>query len=171
MRNVPLLLILLLAACQNTGSNATQAKSDTLTRATPPAATTPPAGPATTPPSRADTSQLISVMLTSAEDWNRGNLAGFMDSYDDSATMMSHHGLIGKDSMTIHYRQTYFKAGAARQQLSFDAFRITPLAGDYVLLTGRFTLNGNNLPTLSGWFSLVCVHRTTGWKILHDHTS
>jgi hypothetical protein len=94
-----------------------------------------------------------------------------MDSYDDSATMMSRHGLIGKDSMMAHYQLTYFKAGAARQQLSFDQFKITPLAGNYVLLTGRFTLEGNKLPTLSGWYSLVCVRTPKGWKILHDHTS
>jgi len=110
-------------------------------------------------------------MQKSAQDWNKGDLAAFMDSYDDSATMMGHHGLIGKDSMMAHYKATYFKDGAPQQQLTFDAFHIQPLAGDYVLLMGRFTLNGNNLPTLSGWFSLVCVRRPNGWKILHDHTS
>ncbi|HXB05936.1 MAG TPA: nuclear transport factor 2 family protein [Puia sp.] len=145
MKNIPLLLaIVLIAACRDTT-------------------------PAATPPPSA--SRLIDVMQKSAEDWNKGNLAGFMDSYDDSATMMSRHGLIGKDSMMAHYQEAYFKTGAARQRLSFDAFHIQPLAGDYVLLTGRFTLNGNNLPTLSGWFSLVCVRRGNGWKILHDHTS
>jgi ketosteroid isomerase-like protein len=144
MKKIPLLLlpILLLAACQST------------TTSTP-----------------TDTTQLIPMMQKSVDAWNKGDLAGFMDSYDDSATMMTHHGLIGKDSMMIHYRQTYFSAGAARQQLSFDQYQVTPLAGDYVLLTGRFTLTGNNLPTLSGWFSLTCVHRKNGWKILHDHTS
>lgn len=119
----------------------------------------------------ADTSQLIKVMLKSAEDWNKGDLAGFMDSYDDSATMMTRHGLIGKDSMMFHYRQTYFKAGAARQRLVFDQLQIKGLVQNYVLLTGRFTLSGNNLPPQSGRFSLVCVYGKKGWKILHDHTS
>jgi ketosteroid isomerase-like protein len=165
MKNIHLLLpLLLLAACQGATPATPSAKTDT---ATTPAAS---ASAATQPPP-ADTSGLIIVLQNSAVAWNKGDLAGFMDSYDDSATMMSRHGLIGKDSMTFHYRQTYFQAGAARQQLTFDQYHITPLAGDYVLLTGRFTLNGNNLPTLSGWFSLVCVHRKTGWKVLHDHTS
>ena len=134
-------------------------------------------GPATGTPSAsaipgpADTTGLTGVLLKSAEDWNRGNLAAFMDSYDDSATMMSHHGLIGKDSMMIHYRETYFRDGAARQQLSFDQFHVLPLAGEYVLLTGRFTLSGNAMPAISGWFSLTCVRRKSGWKIVHDHTS
>jgi beta-aspartyl-peptidase (threonine type) len=149
--------ILLLAGCQNATTNTAAAKADTA------------ATPAT--PAPADTSGLIAVMQKSAADWNKGDLAGFMDSYDDSATMMSRHGLIGKDSMMIHYRQTYFKEGAARQQLTFDQFKIAPLAGNYVLLTGRFTLEGNKMPTLSGWFSLVCVHTPKGWKVLHDHTS
>ncbi len=161
-QTLPLLLAaLLFARCQNAANDpaAAPGKADT------PATTNPPAS------ALADTSQLISVMKRSAEDWNKGDLAGFMDSYDDSATMMARHGLIGKDSMMAHYNQTYFKAGAARQRLTFDQFKIQPLAGDYVLLTGRFTLEGNKLPTLSGWFSLVCVHRKNGWKILHDHTS
>ncbi|HLZ86480.1 MAG TPA: nuclear transport factor 2 family protein [Puia sp.] len=150
-----LLLVLLFARCQND-----TAARDTTTATTPPPAT-----------AIADTSRLIGVMQKSAEDWNKGDLAGFMDSYDDSATMMSRHGLINKDSMMAHYQQTYFSKGAARQQLTFDQLQITPLAGDYVLLTGRFTLDGNQLPTQSGHFSLVCVHRKKGWKILHDHTS
>ena len=151
--------ILLLAGCQNAATNTPAANADSSKMAAPAISAT------------ADTSGLIAVMQKSAADWNKGDLAAFMDSYDDSATMMSHHGLIGKDSMMIHYRQTYFKEGAARQQLSFDQFKVTPLAGNYVLLTGRFTLNGNNLPTLSGWYSLTCVLTPKGWKILHDHTS
>jgi beta-aspartyl-peptidase (threonine type) len=169
MKNLLFLLtpmILLAAACQNAGTNTTPAKADT-------SGTTTPLSPVTAdaPSALADTAQLIAVMQKSAVDWNKGDLAGFMDSYDDNATMMSRHGLIGKDSMMIHYRQTYFKEGAARQQLSFDQFKIVPLAGNYVLLTGRFTLDGNKLPTLSGRFSLVCVRTPKGWKILHDHTS
>jgi len=118
-----------------------------------------------------DTAALIVAMQKSAADWNKGDLAGFMGFYDGSATMMSRHGLIGTDSMMAHYQQTYFKDGAPKQQLSFDQLKVTPLAGDYALLTGRFTLSGGGLPTLSGWYSLVCVQRKTGWKILHDHSS
>ena len=165
MKNfLPLLLLaLLLTRCQNTGSNATQTKTDS------PAATTASAAiPAT---ALADTAALIGVMQKSAADWNKGDLTAFMDSYDDSATMMSKHGLIKKDTMMVHYRQTYFKAGAPLQKLGFDQFQIIPLSGDYVLLTGRFTLSGGNKPVLSGRYSLVCVHRKNGWKILHDHTS
>jgi len=171
MKNVLLLLaplLLLAAACQSTATNTPATNADTNKTAAPPpsAANSPVAAQAP-----ADTSGLIAVMQKSAADWNKGDLAGFMESYDDSATMMFRHGLIGKDSMMIHYRQAYFKEGAARQQLSFDQFKITSLAGNYVLLTGRFTLEGNKMPTLSGWFSLVCVHTQKGWKILHDHTS
>jgi len=155
--------VLLVAACNSAATTTPVLKSDAQAAAT--NATSQTAAPV------ADTSQLIAVMQKSATDWNKGDLAAFMDSYDDSATMMSGHGLIGKDSMMAHYRQTYFKAGAPRQQLGFDQFKITPLAENYVLLTGRFTLQGNNLPTLSGWYSLVCVRTPKGWKILHDHTS
>ena len=167
MKNVLpfLLLALLFTRCQNNGSNATP----TATKSDSPAATT--ASPVMPATALADTAQLIGVMQKSAADWNKGDLAAFMDSYDDSATMMSKHGLIKKDTMMVHYRQTYFKAGAPLQKLGFDQFQIIPLSGDYVLLTGRFTLSGGNLPLLSGRYSLVCVHRKNGWKILHDHTS
>ena len=164
MKNfIPLLLALLFTRCQNTGTNTTQPTTDS------PAATT--ASTVTPASALADTAALIGVMQKSAADWNKGDLTAFMDSYDDSATMMSRHGLMNKDTMMVHYRQTYFKAGAPLQKLGFDQFQIIPLTGDYVLLTGRFMLTGGNLPVLSGRYSLVCVHRKNGWKILHDHTS
>lgn len=114
---------------------------------------------------------LIKLMKQSADDWNKGNLNGFMSLYDDSATMMTGDGLINKDSMMVGYSRSYFKNGKPQQQLNFDQLQILVLDEKYVLLTGRFVLNGNNLPMQSGRFSLLCVLRKNGWKILHDHTS
>ena len=114
---------------------------------------------------------LIILMQQSADDWNKGNLQGFMDSYDDSATMMTAEGLINKDSMTVGYKRTYFKNGAPVQQLTFDQLQVITLDKNYVILTGRFMLSGGNLSSQTGRYSLVCVRRKTGWKILHDHTS
>lgn len=45
------------------------------------------------------------------------------------------------------------------------------LGDKYALLTGKFTLSGNNLPERSGRYSLVMIYTTSGWKILHDHSS
>jgi len=120
-----------------------------------------------------DTSEhpLVKLMRQSAIDWNNGNLEAFMNLYADSATMMTTQGLINKDSMIVDYRRSYFKDGKPEQQLSFDQLQIQALGEKYVLLTGRFILNGNNLPVQSGRFSLVCVLTKNGWKILHDHTS
>jgi ketosteroid isomerase-like protein len=48
--------------------------------------------------------------------------------------------------------------------------KVRLLGSDYALLTGAFTLYGNNLPERSGRYSLVMIHAKNGWKILHDHS-
>src|ERR1700755_685554 len=122
MKLTPLLLaIFLFSACGNATSNATTADTPSVTTAD-----TSFSSPVTLVPI-ASSHPLAQILLKSADDWNKGDLKGFMDYYDDSATMMTKHGLINKDTMTVHYRQTYFKDGAPKQQLSFDQFQIIDL--------------------------------------------
>ena len=116
------------------------------------------------------TKEIISVMDSSANEWNRGHLEVFMSIYDPSATMTMAKGPAGMDAIRSLYETKYFTGGMPKQNLRYSDMKVRLLGRDYALLTGAFTLYGNNLPERSGVYSLVMVHGKNGWKILHDHS-
>jgi len=114
--------------------------------------------------------EIISVMQNSADEWNKGNLEAFMSLYDPSATMMMPTGPVGFDAIRALYEKKYFDGKMPKQNLRYGDMAVRHLGRKYVLLTGSFTLYGNNLPERSGRYSLVLIHTKNGWKILHDHS-
>lgn len=116
--------------------------------------------------------EITDAMTNSAEQWNKGQLAEFISLYDASATMMFPTGPVGMDGIKNLYQKSYFKPdGMPKQNLKYTDLKVRMLGKDYALLTGGFTLYGNNLPERSGRYSLVWQHTAKGWKILHDHSS
>ncbi|WP_295796558.1 nuclear transport factor 2 family protein [Mucilaginibacter sp.] len=116
--------------------------------------------------------EIIDAMNNSALEWNKGHLDTFVSLYDPSATMMYPTGPVGMTGITDLYKKSYFKPdGMPKQNLRYFDLKVRMLGTDYALVTGGFTLYGNNLPERSGRYSLVCIHTKTGWKILHDHSS
>ena len=118
----------------------------------------------------ADEKAIISAMNASADEWNKGNLDTFMGMYDPSATMMMPGGTVAIDSIRGLYVHKYFKGNMPKQNLRYSDMHVRFLGKGYALLTGAFTLYGNNLPERSGRYSLVMVKTKHGWKILHDHS-
>lgn len=114
--------------------------------------------------------EIISAMENSANEWNKGNLDAFMNLYDPSATMMMPTGSVGLDAIRSLYEKKYFNGSMPKQNLRYTDMKVRLLGSDYALLTGAFTLYGNNLPERSGRYSLVMIHVKNGWKILHDHS-
>jgi ketosteroid isomerase-like protein len=113
---------------------------------------------------------IISVMKSSTNDWNKGNLDKFMKMYTDSSTMMMPTGPVGLSAIRSLYQTKYFKGKMPKQNLRYDEMKVTLLGSRYALLTGRFILYGNGQPERSGRYSLVMVYTNNGWKILHDHS-
>jgi ketosteroid isomerase-like protein len=113
---------------------------------------------------------IILAMKNSEKDWNSGNLDNFMKMYTDSSSMMMPAGPVGLSAIRSLYEIKYFNGKLPKQNLYYDEFKVTLLGDNYALLTGKFTLSGNNLPTRSGRYSLVMVYTKDGWKILHDHS-
>ena len=122
------------------------------------------------PDDHADVKAIKAAMDASAAEWNRGDLVDFMLVYDPSATMMMPGGTVGLDSIRGLYRYKYFKGNMPKQNLRYTDMKVRLLGENYALLTGAFTLYGNNLPERSGRYSLVMVRTPKGWKILHDHS-
>ena len=116
-------------------------------------------------------SKIITAMKNSENDWNKGDLDSFMKMYTDESTMMMPTGLAGINTIKELYEKKYFNGKMPKQSLHYDDLKVTLLGEKYALLTGKFTLSGNNLPERSGRYSLVMILTKDGWKILHDHSS
>ncbi|MEO6633592.1 MAG: nuclear transport factor 2 family protein [Mucilaginibacter sp.] len=116
--------------------------------------------------------EIVDAMNNSALEWNKGHLDTFVSLYDPSATMMYPTGPVGMTGITDLYKKSYFKPdGMPKQNLRYFDLKVRMLGNDYALVTGGFTLYGNNLPERSGRYSLVMQHTAKGWLILHDHSS
>jgi ketosteroid isomerase-like protein len=114
--------------------------------------------------------EITTSMNNSALEWNKGNLQPLMDLYDPSATMSMPAGLVGLDGIRAVYEKYYFVGKMPKQNLRYSDMKVRFLGKDYAILTGGFTLYGNNLPERSGRYSLVMVRKGKTWKILHDHS-
>ena len=115
--------------------------------------------------------EIIGAMNNSAKEWNEGKLDSFIELYDPTATMMMPTGPVGMSGIKDLYQKKYFKGKMPKQNLRYSDMKVRLLGRSYALLTGAFTLYGNNLPERSGRYSLVMIHAKNGWKILHDHSS
>jgi beta-aspartyl-peptidase (threonine type) len=117
--------------------------------------------------------RLSAQLRRSADDWNRGDLEGFMSDYArDSATSFVEGGHVRRGWDYIHSRYApRFAPGAARDSLRFEEVVVRPLGGRHALMTARFVLFRDGRTTASGPFTVVFERRPEGWKILHDHTS
>jgi ketosteroid isomerase-like protein len=116
-------------------------------------------------------SKIVAAMKNSDNDWNKGDLNSFMKMYTDESTMMMPTGPAGINTIKELYEKKYFNGKMPKQNLHYDELKVTLLGEKYALLTGKFTLSGNNLPERSGRYSLVMILTKDGWKILHDHSS
>ena len=138
------------------------------------AALTLPAVATAGPPSASETAAMRKTIDDSAVAWNRGDLTGFMESYEHSpdTVMVGSTGLRrGWTTLRDHYEKAYGgKKGFG--VLTFSDFEATALGSDYAVLYGRYHLmRPDATKEDTGVFDLV-MHRTPkGWRILSDHTS
>jgi beta-aspartyl-peptidase (threonine type) len=152
MRAITLLLAAAIAACRTGGeSTASGSNSSVVTLA----------------------SQITSQLDRAADDWNRGDLKGFLSDYAPESTTTFVDGRRARHGFEF-IRQNYasrFAPGARRDSLRFEEVEARYLKPDLALITARFVLTRGSLVTASGPFTLVMEQRPAGWRILHDHTS
>jgi ketosteroid isomerase-like protein len=105
-------------------------------------------------------------------DWNAGDLAGFMEVYARSERTRFASGgdlSVGWQTVFDRYRKKY-GTGAAMGILNFSDLDITQLAPDVALAFGRWHLQ-REAEVSSGLFTLLFRKTSSGWRIVHDHTS
>lgn len=107
-----------------------------------------------------------------ADAWNRGDLAGHVAVYADSAGFMTGRGPIyGRQQTADALERSFFRDGAPLQQLRFEQIVVHPLGPDHAYVTGRFILYGGGMEESSGWYTTIWAWMDGRWQTIHDHSS
>jgi len=118
------------------------------------------------------TTAIPPALMASAQAWNKADLPGHIGLYTDTATFMGGNGPIqGRDRVGESLAKSFWRDGKPKQTLSFDRIEVRPLGDRHALSTGHFVLTGGGEADRSGWFSLTWEKTSTGWRIIHDHSS
>jgi ketosteroid isomerase-like protein len=124
-------------------------------------------------PNRNSISKAVQAVLFAQRDaWNRGDIAGYMDGYERSATTVFVSGdsvTHGWQTVLEHYQKSY-NSREKMGTLSFTDLEITPMGSDRAVVIGSWRLKrANDEP--HGKFTLIFRKTKAGWRIVHDHTS
>ena len=113
------------------------------------------------------------MMNKSARDWTRGDLDGFMDSYEsgNEVTYVTPTGVVhGRNAIRARYAPR-FAAGARHDSLSFEDLEIDLVAPDIANVIAYYRLSRGDSTVARGPTSLVMRRRDGEWRIVHDHSS
>lgn len=114
------------------------------------------------------------MLHASAESWTRGDLDGYLDDYAPHATFVGSSGLVrGRDRIRQRYVEGYWSTGMPEDGLRFRLLEVRIVGPDTALAVGRYVLYDRQTDeeTATGLFSLALERTSTGWKIVHDHSS
>jgi uncharacterized protein (TIGR02246 family) len=114
------------------------------------------------------------LMDQQAADWNRGDVAAFMQGYEDAPTTTFVGDTVQYGYQTILDRyKTKYKTQAAMGKLTFTHLAVRTLDTNYAVATGNFHLDRNTAGggNADGIFSLVFKKEPQGWKIILDHSN
>ena len=112
------------------------------------------------------------VLRAQQTAWNEGNLERFLEGYWNSPelTFAGSEGIVrGYGGLLERYRKTY-PDRQAMGTLAFSGLEVQPLGPDAALVLGHWHLT-RTIGDAGGVFSLVFRRFSTGWQIIHDHTS
>ena len=123
-------------------------------------------------PAEEDEAEIRRRLQSTADAWNRADLAGHVAPYADSAAFMTGRGpMIGRDKIEASLRRGFWRDGKPLQTLRYEHVSVRALGRDHALVTGRFVLTGGGQADAAGWFSLVWERGPKGWGEIHDHSS
>ncbi len=119
-----------------------------------------------------DEKAIHTMLAAQVEEWNKGNIAGYMKGYWDNDSLV----FIGKSGPTYGYRPTlerYLKAypdEAHMGKLSSTILSMKKLSADYYFIVGKWAL-ARSAGDIGGSYTLL-IHKIKGdWVIVCDHSS
>jgi uncharacterized protein (TIGR02246 family) len=110
----------------------------------------------------------------SAGDWNRGDLAAFVQCYEASpeTTFVGSGIAHGTEQILERYKRNY-PTRERMGHLVFSDLAARMLTPELAIVTGRFALarDAASDGKSAGVFTLVMRKGAGGWRIIHDHTT
>ena len=139
-----------------------------------------PASPVQTSAATADETEIRAAIKAQSDAWNRADIPGFMQTYEDS-TETTFIGLTlrkGFQPIRERYMASYTNS-AQMGHLTFKDLEVRVLPSscgksEVAVVTGKFHLDRTTRGEAKkddGIFSLVWHKGPHGWKIILDHTS
>jgi ketosteroid isomerase-like protein len=123
----------------------------------------------------ADRASITAVVEGQTAAWNRGDLAGYMDGYARTPSLIftsGGHLRRGWQETFDRFKARYATDPKAMGHLAFtlDAVDAVGPASDAAIVVGHWNLTDTEHAG-HGVFTLVFERRPEGWRIVHDHTS
>lgn len=121
--------------------------------------------------------EIVSMLVHSAESWNRGDLDAFIDDYlpSEETTYIGSRGVLRGPAAIRQAYAPRFAPGAVRDSLSFELLDVDPVAPDALNVIATYVLarriGGRDSITARGPTSLLMRRAGGRWRIAHDHSS
>jgi hypothetical protein len=119
-----------------------------------------------------DEKTIRGILDRQTNDWNTGNIEGFMKGYWENDSLM----FIGKSGVTYGWTNTLnnYKKGypdtAAMGKLHFNILQVKKLSADYYHVVGKWHLT-RTIGDLNGHYTLLFRKIKGQWVIVADHSS
>jgi ketosteroid isomerase-like protein len=117
--------------------------------------------------------EIENVLKTQVNLWNKGDVPGFMEYYDNSEDLK----FIGKNGITSGWKATLqrylttYPDQETMGNLSFDIMEIDVTAGKTAWVLGKWQLIRPQKGDVGGYFTLLMKKIKGRWLIVRDHTS
>jgi ketosteroid isomerase-like protein len=117
--------------------------------------------------------QLIrQLMAMQTQQWNKGNIEGFMEGYwkSDSLVFVGRTGpKYGYQTALDNYKKGYPDT-VAMGKLHFDILKLQPMAPNCYFMLGKWMLK-RSIGNLEGYFTVLFRKINGQWVIVADHSS
>lgn len=119
-----------------------------------------------------DTTDISAVLNTQAEEWNKGNIEGYMQGYwnNDSLLFIGSKGPVYGYNNTLQRYKKGYPDKEAMGQLSFSHLSFKKLSDEYYHVTGSWSLIRKE-DNPNGYFTLIFRKIDGHWVIVADHSS
>ncbi len=115
---------------------------------------------------------VLAVMTSQTDAWNRGDIEGYMQGYWKSDSLVFASG----DQITRGWQPTldrYKRSYDTKEKmgtLTFSDIQVNVLSKDVAVVLGSWSLARQN-DNPKGKFTVIFRRLKEGWRIIHDHTS